>query len=66
VGIVDVFRRPDQCVLSARDAVDVGARCLWLQLGIANAEAAQVAHGAGLSVVMDRCLIVEHRRLLGG
>ena len=64
VDIVDVFRRPDLCVEHAREAVAVGARCLWLQLGIANAEAARIAHEAGLAVVMDRCTIVEHRRLL--
>lgn len=65
VGIVDVFRRPDRCVPHAREAVEAGARCLWLQLGIANAEAARIAHEGGLSVVMDRCLSVEHRRLVG-
>ena len=63
VDIVDVFRRPDLCAEHAREAVQVGARCLWLQLGIANAEAARIAHAAGLSVVMDRCTIIEHRRL---
>ncbi len=63
VDLVDVFRRADLCVEHAREAVAVGARCLWLQLGIANAEAARIAHAAGLSVVMDRCTIVEHRRL---
>jgi predicted CoA-binding protein len=63
VDIVDVFRRPDLCVEHAREAVAVGARCLWLQLGIANAEAARIAHEAGLAVVMDRCTIIEHRRL---
>ena len=66
VGIVDVFRRPDQCVETAHDAVAAGASCLWLQLGIANAEAGRVAHAAGLSVMMDRCTIVEHRRLVQG
>jgi predicted CoA-binding protein len=66
VGIVDVFRRPDQCVDHAREAVAAGARCLWLQLGIANAEAARIAHEGGLAVVMDRCTIIEHRRLGGG
>jgi len=65
VDVVDVFRRPDRCVETARDAVAAGARCLWLQQGIANAEAARIAHEAGLAVVMDRCLIVEHRRLVG-
>ena len=63
IDIVDVFRRPDLCVEHAREAVAIGARCLWLQLGIANAEAARIAHDAGLSVVMDRCTIIEHRRL---
>ena len=66
VDIVDVFRRPDLCVEHAREAVEVGARCLWLQLGIANAEAARIAHEAGLAVVMDRCTIIEHRRLAAG
>jgi predicted CoA-binding protein len=65
VGIVDIFRRPDQCVEHAREAVAVGARCLWLQQGIANADAARIAREAGLSVVMDRCTAVEHQRLLG-
>ena len=66
VDIVDVFRRPDQCVEHAREAVEVGARCLWLQQGIANAEAGRIAHEAGLSVVMDRCTAVEHWRLAAG
>jgi len=64
VDLVDVFRRPDRCAQHARDAVEAGARCLWLQLGIANAEAARIAHEAGLAVVMDRCTIIEHRRLV--
>ncbi len=64
VGLVDVFRRPDQCVAHAREAVAVGARCLWLQLGIANVEAGRIAHDAGLDVVMDRCTSIEHSRLV--
>jgi predicted CoA-binding protein len=63
VDIVDVFRRPDLCVAHAREAVEVGARCLWLQQGIANEEAGRIAHDAGLSVVMDRCTAVEAWRL---
>lgn len=66
VAIVDVFRRPELCAEHARDAVAAGARCLWLQLGIANAEAARIAHEAGLSVVMDRCTLIEHHRLVAG
>ena len=64
VDIVDVFRRPEACAAHAREAVEVGARCLWLQLGIANAEAGRIAHEAGLAVVMDRCTAIEHRRLV--
>jgi uncharacterized protein len=63
VDIVDVFRRPESCAEPARDAVAAGARCLWLQLGIANREAARIAHDAGLSVVMDRCTSIEVHRL---
>lgn len=63
VDVVDVFRRPEECVAHAREAVAVGARCLWLQQGIANAEAGRIAHAAGLSVVMDRCTAIEHWRL---
>ena len=63
VEIVDVFRRAEDCLEPAREAVAVGARCLWLQLGIASRAAGQLAHDAGLAVVMDRCTIVEVRRL---
>ncbi|HSL98255.1 MAG TPA: CoA-binding protein [Candidatus Deferrimicrobiaceae bacterium] len=62
VDIVDVFRRAAACPTHAREAVAVGARCLWLQLGIASREAGRIAASAGLEVVMDRCLAVEARR----
>jgi uncharacterized protein len=65
VEIVDVFRRAELCVPHAEEAVAVGARCLWLQLGIVNLEAARIAHAGGLGVVMDRCTKVEHARLIG-
>jgi predicted CoA-binding protein len=61
--IVDVFRRAELCVPHAHEAVATGARCLWLQLGIVNWEAARIAHEAGLAVVMDRCTAVEVRRV---
>jgi predicted CoA-binding protein len=64
--IVDVFRRSELCVPHAREAVEAGARCLWLQLGVVNWEAAQIAHDAGLAVVMDRCTAIEARRLRAG
>ena len=63
VGIVDVFRRAEGCPEHAREAVAAGARCLWLQLGIASAEAARIAAAGGLEVVMDRCIMVDHQRL---
>ncbi len=61
--IVDVFRRSELCVAHAREAVEIGARCLWLQLGVVSWEAARIAHEAGLAVVMDRCTAIEHRRI---
>jgi predicted CoA-binding protein len=63
--MVDVFRRPELCEPHAREAVAAGARCLWLQLGVVNWEAARIAHAAGLLVVMDRCTAIEHRRFRG-
>ena len=62
VAIVDVFRLPPACPVHAREAVAAGARCLWLQLGIASREAGRIAHEAGLAVVMNRCLAVEAMR----
>jgi predicted CoA-binding protein len=61
--LVDVFRRPESCPSHAREAVAVGARCLWLQLGVVSWEAARIAHDGGLAVVMDRCTKIEWRRL---
>lgn len=63
VDIVDVFRRAEACPDHAREAVATGARCLWLQLGIASREAGRIAHEGGLAVVMDRCTSIEVRRL---
>lgn len=64
--IVDVFRKHDDLPAVAREAVDVGARTLWLQLGSWNEEAARIAEDAGLDVVMDRCIKIEHARFHGG
>ena len=60
--MIDVFRRSEPCVPHAREAVAAGARCLWMQLGVVNWEAARIAHDAGLEVVMDRCTAIEWRR----
>ncbi|HVX22334.1 MAG TPA: CoA-binding protein [Acidimicrobiales bacterium] len=64
--LVDVFRRPDDLEATAAEAIDRGAGVLWLQLGLWSDEAAQRAHAAGLDVVMDRCLKIEHARFAGG
>jgi predicted CoA-binding protein len=66
VDIVDVFRKPYDCVPIAQDAVAIGAKVLWLQLGVVNEEAARVAEAGGLEVVMDRCVKIEYARLFGG
>jgi predicted CoA-binding protein len=66
VDIVDVFRRPEFVTPIAEQAVAAGAGALWLQLGVINVTAAEIAEAGGLDVVMDRCLRVEHARLVGG
>ena len=61
VDVVDVFRPPDEAPAIARQAVDLGARVLWLQRGIESDEAREIAEAGGLTVVMDRCLGVMHQ-----
>jgi len=65
IDLVDVFRRPEHTPEAARAAVAVGARALWLQLGIRSDEARAIAEQGGLVYVEDACLKVEHARLLG-
>ncbi|MGE5578346.1 MAG: CoA-binding protein [Syntrophothermus sp.] len=65
VDIVDVFRRPEDVPPIAEAAAGIKAKALWMQLGIVNDSAAKTAADAGLKVVMDRCLKVEHGRLMG-
>ncbi len=64
--IVDVFRRSEDLPGVSQEAVDVGAKTFWAQLGLWSGEAAQVASKAGLNVVMDRCTKIEHARFAGG
>jgi len=65
IDIVDVFRAPDALAGIARDAVAIGARVLWCQYGVINEEGARIAEDGSLTVVMDRCLKVEHARYVG-
>jgi hypothetical protein len=62
IEIVNVFRRPEFVPEIAEQAIAIGAKAVWLQLGVVHREAAQRAHEAGLMVVMDRCIKVEHQR----
>ncbi|HVH83370.1 MAG TPA: CoA-binding protein, partial [Steroidobacteraceae bacterium] len=65
VDIVNVFRAPAALPEIARDAVAIGAKCLWCQFGVINEEGARIAEEGGLTVVMDRCIKVEHARYAG-
>jgi predicted CoA-binding protein len=65
VDMVDVFRRTEDVLPIAQQAVAIGAKCLWQQLGIMNLEADRLARAAGLVSIMDRCVEIEHMRLLG-
>jgi predicted CoA-binding protein len=64
--IVDIFRRPDAIPGVVDEAIEVGAKVVWFQLGLRHDEAAQTAIDAGLKVVQDRCLKIEHARWHGG
>ncbi len=66
VDLVDCFRKSEDIPPIAEDAIAIGAKVLWMQLGVINEEAARRASEAGLEVVMNRCVKIEHARILGG
>jgi predicted CoA-binding protein len=66
VDLVDVFRRTEDVLPIAEEAVHIGARCLWQQIGVRNLDADRLATEAGLDSVMDRCVKIEHARIFGG
>ena len=66
VDVVDLFQKAERVPFFVDDAIEMGAKVLWMQLGIVNEEAAQKARDAGLEVVMDRCMKIEYARIFGG
>jgi predicted CoA-binding protein len=66
IEIVDIFRTPNDVPPIVDEAIAVGARVVWMQLGVIHQEAARQAVAAGLDVVMDRCVKIEHARFFGG
>lgn len=66
VDIVDIFRRPEYVPAIVEAAIRIGARAVWMQEGVVHEEAAERARTAGLAVVMDRCILKEHRRIAFG
>jgi predicted CoA-binding protein len=64
--MVDVFRRTDDVLPIAQQAIAIGAKCLWQQIGVVNQDADALVRTAGLGSVMDRCVKIEHARLFGG
>jgi hypothetical protein len=64
--LVDVFRKPSECVAVVNDAIAAGAKAIWFQYGVVNDEAIRLADEAGLDVVVDRCMKVEYARFHGG
>lgn len=65
VDIVDIFRRPETVVPLIGESLEIGAKVFWMQIGVVNEEAARQAAEAGLEVVMDRCVKIEHCRFYG-
>jgi predicted CoA-binding protein len=61
--IVDIFRAPSKVPPIVDEAIEIGAKAIWMQIGVVNNEAAQKAKEAGLTVVQNRCMMVEHKRL---
>ena len=66
VEVVDIFRETSAVPAIVEDAIAIGAKVIWMQLGVIHEPAAERARAAGLEVVMDRCMKIEHARFFGG
>lgn len=66
IEVVDIFREPAAVPAIVEEAIGIGAKVIWMQLGVVHEEAAARARDAGLEVVMDRCMKIEHARFFGG
>ncbi len=64
--MVDAFRKPEDLPEVAKEALEIGASSLWIQLGLWSVEAAEIALSGGLELVMDKCIKIEHARFHGG
>ncbi len=65
IDLVDIFRRSEEVLPIVKEAVQIGAKTVWMQLGVVQREAGALAEKAGLQVVMDRCIAIEHQHLVG-
>lgn len=65
IEVVDIFRRPDLVLPHVEEAIEIGAKAIWMQLGVWNQEAAELATHAGMLVVMNRCPAIDHPAMIG-